>query len=180
MSPQDIFMAVQQGASRSSWLVFRYNRKWAGFNLILRFIVLVLLVGAALIILGPAGFGGEAVSFRQGQASFLAFGSFVVGAFIAYYLILDLRAYLKPDQQMLVLTDEGVLRAYRGRLDFFTYEQLADASLLTVTGYFVLPADYSIRFTDKTTGRSLKLTSGRLFGHASDIFNALKSRLPTA
>ncbi len=175
MTPKDIVDKVVNNHPENGWAIFKYNLKFAISRIIFRCFFL------AVVLVMAATFSYSAINTEQTVYMFLAIISvlFSLASFISILFVLIELLYIKKN--MIVITNEGVMKSFKNNLEFFPFECITNLNATNQysagTPAIAKRMNQYIDFRDSRDGKFVNLVKYRIFGNPEPIFAILKSRI---
>jgi hypothetical protein len=171
MFPNEIISNIKQGQIDPHWIVFRYNKTRSVLMLLYKlfFAGVVLGLGGGVLALSTPPLDQE--------TKVIVYGLLGVGSIGLLFLLHHIYTMFFLRSNMIVLTENGVVKSIRGKIFFWEYTNMTDVKQIVSQIKNQMPV-YSIEFREANgTGRIFELARGREFGPSQNIFEVLKTRV---
>jgi len=170
MTPEQIIEMVKGGQTDSRWIVFRYNKSRSLLVFLYKIFFTGLFLGAGITL-----WVGTAKPFTQDNM-IVIYAMLGVGAISMIVLLRHLYTLFFLGTNMIVLTEESVVKSIRGKVTAWAYGDITALRQIITQMKNSMPT-YSIEFKDTKSGRILELARGREFGPSQDIFTVLQTKI---
>lgn len=171
MLPHEIVSRIMQDQIDPHWIIFHYNKKRSVFMLLYKlfFTAFVGGMGVSLLALSQSPFNDE--------TKYTAYPLIAVGAIGMLVLLHHIYTMFFLKSNMIVLTENGVVKSVRGKTFFWEYKNMTDVKQVVSHMKNSMPV-YSIEFREANgNGRIFELARGREFGPSQNIYEVLKTKV---
>lgn len=176
MTNEEVLNAIKRNSPQPGWAVFNYNFKYALSRIAGRFFLLFVFFTASLTFLYSFVTEEKSVFLILASASGLIV---LISFFSIMPVILEL---LHSKNNLIVFTDEGIVKAFKGKTYFFPYDSINNLKFENPYGASTLGiarrGQQFIDFTDKRNNNFVNLAKNRIFGPPENIYSILISKLP--
>jgi hypothetical protein len=174
MTPEQILSAVKNKHPQAGWAVYNYNYKYAISRILERGFFFFIFFAVTLTFL-YSGLTNSTFFLFAGIFGILSLVSLTTIAIVFMELIHSKNNYI-------ILTEEGVLKSFKGKTDIFPYNVITNVKLTNPYGAST-PAiakrrDQFLDFADKRNNQMFNLAKNRIFGPPENIYDILLSKLP--
>jgi len=174
MDPEHVIQSVVNNQPKVGWAIFKFHKIRS---------ILIFIVKAFFVLM----FGTGAFILLKNSSYETDTYTFVMGCFIAacalialIVFLFHLRSMFYMSNNMIVLTEDAIVRSWCGKIKEYKYEAIEDLRLVRIHGrsrpYPMFPEHY-IEFRDVSTGNIVELARNRVFGRADIIFRVLQNKV---
>ncbi len=177
MQVEQILQQWDLGHPQPGWMTFRYRPIIGLARLIYPLMMAGLAWGAWALLFGRHFLDHplrEAIQLCfADQRSNLVFPFLFGGGVIALWVVWRrAREVMSSGSNVLLLTPEGVVKRFQGRVEHYPWPCVAECTNRLITGRSIIP-EVAIQFVDARDQRLVHLVRGRYFGHPNIIMQGL-------
>lgn len=172
MTAEQIVEMAKNGQIDPQWILFRYNKTRAFLMLLYKIFFTAIFLGSAIVLFT------QSAQPLVSDTKIVIYGMGGVGMIALLVLLRHIYTMFFLGSNMIIFTETSLLKSIRGKIMFWEYANIQDLRQIISQTKNTMPT-YSIEFKDAKSGKILELVRGNEFGSSQNIFQVLKTKIPS-